>query len=104
MPVLISKGEARFFEGRGMPVGLFREAEYKSIDVELADDFRLMMFSDGILEIIDEPSLNDKESKLLAMASEAEGKLDAFWSIAGVAAHDEVPDDIAVATVCRGVL
>ncbi|MDQ4424384.1 MAG: SpoIIE family protein phosphatase [Thalassolituus sp.] len=104
MPVLISDGEAKFFEGRGMPVGLFKDAEYKSIDVELAGDFRLMMFSDGILEIIDEPSLNDKESKLLAMASEAEGKLDAFWSIAGVAAHDEVPDDIAVATVCRGVL
>lgn len=104
MPVLIGSGGARFLEGRGMPVGLFKEAQYECTSMDLPDDFRLMLFSDGILEIIDEPSLNDKESKLLAMASQSEGNLDSFWSIAGVAGHEEVPDDIAVATVSRGGL
>lgn len=104
MPILISSGEAKFLEGRGMPVGLFKEAQYECTSIDLPDDFRLMLFSDGILEIIDEPSLNDKESKLLVMASQAEGNLDAFWSIAGVVGHAEVPDDIAVATVSRGGL
>lgn len=104
MPVLIDSGGARFLEGRGMPVGLFKEAQYECTSMDLPDDFRLMLFSDGILEIIDEPSLNDKESKLLAMASQSEGNLDSFWSIAGVAGHEEVPDDIAVATVSRGGL
>lgn len=104
MPILIGSGEAKFLEGRGMPVGLFKEAQYECTSIDLPDDFRLMLFSDGILEIIDEPSLNDKESKLLAMASQSEGNLDSFWSIAGVAGHEEVPDDIAVATVSRGGL
>jgi len=104
MPVLITEQGADFFEGRGMPVGLFREAEYETRAVQLPDAFRLMLFSDGILEIMEESSLNDKEKALLAMVSESGGNLEAFWSIAGVAGHDEVPDDIAVATVSRGAL
>ena len=104
MPVLVTGDHAEFLEGRGMPAGLFRDAVYKSYEIELPETFRLMLFSDGILEIIDESSLNDKEITLLSLARRSQGDLDTFWTLAGVADHDEVPDDIAVATVSRGTL
>lgn len=85
-----------------MPAGLFRDAVYKEYTMALPENFRLMLFSDGILEIIDESSLNDKETILLSLARESRGDLTTFWSLAGVQNHDEVPDDIAVATVSRG--
>jgi serine phosphatase RsbU (regulator of sigma subunit) len=102
MPVLVDGDDTRFLEGRGMPAGLFRDAVYKEYTMALPENFRLMLFSDGILEIIDESSLNDKETILLSLARESRGDLTTFWSLAGVQNHDEVPDDIAVATVSRG--
>lgn len=104
MPILVTPEKAEYLEGRGMPVGLFKDAVYKRNEIILPSTFSLMMFSDGILEIMPEASLNDKERALLLMASKASGKLENIWALAGVAEQSEVPDDIAIATVSRGSL
>lgn len=104
MPVLVSPEGAEYLEGRGMPAGLFRDAKYQTSTRQLPEDFRLVLFSDGILEIMSEPSLNDKESALLSMTRSTSGNLDRLWAMAGVAEHGEVPDDIAMATISRGRL
>jgi serine phosphatase RsbU (regulator of sigma subunit) len=104
MPILVTPGKAEYLEGRGMPVGLFKDAVYKRATVTIPSVFSLMMFSDGILEIMSESSLNKKEQALLVMASKAKGNLENIWTLAGVAEHSEVPDDIAIATVSRGSL
>ncbi|MEK9765140.1 MAG: SpoIIE family protein phosphatase, partial [Thalassolituus sp.] len=102
MPVLVSGGKGEYLSGRGMPVGLFRDAEYKRTSMMLPDEFSLVLFSDGILEIMSEPSLNEKEDALLSLVTGSGGNLDNVWSAVGVEAHSEVPDDIAVAIVSRG--
>jgi len=102
MPILVSGGRGEYLSGRGMPVGLFRDAEYKRTSMTLPDEFSLVLFSDGILEIMSEPTLNDKEDTLLSLVTESGGDLDNVWSAAGVEDHSEVPDDIAVAIVSRG--
>jgi len=102
MPILVSGGRGEYLSGRGMPVGLFRDAEYKRTTITLPDEFSLVLFSDGILEIMSEPTLNDKEDALLSLVTESGGDLDNVWSAAGVEDHSEVPDDIAVAIVSRG--
>lgn len=104
MPIIVTLGKAEYLEGRGMPVGLFKDAVYKRATVTIPSVFSLMMFSDGILEIMSESSLNKKEQALLVMASKAKGNLENIWTLAGVAEHSEVPDDIAIATVSRGSL
>lgn len=104
MPILVTPDKAEYLEGRGMPVGLFKDAVYKRSVVTMPPVFSLMMFSDGILEIMSESSLNKKEEALLVMASKASGNLEKIWALAGVAEQTEVPDDIAIATVSRGSL
>ena len=101
MPVLVAKGAAQSLEGRGMPIGLFPEASYKNYDMVLPEDFSLMLFSDGILEIMTDTSLSDKEGHLLEMAAASEGSLERFWDIADIPGFRDVPDDIAVMTVRR---
>ena len=101
MPVMVSGSEAVSLEGRGMPIGLFPEASYTNKQITLPDDFSLMLFSDGILEIMTDTSLSDKEGHLLEMAAASEGSLERFWEIANIPGFRDVPDDIAVMTVRR---
>lgn len=101
MPVLVSQGKAQYLEGSGMPVGLFAKAQYQNYHCTLPEPFNLWMFSDGILEIIEQPTLNDKEAELLSLAVRAEGSAERLTSMLGLAMDAEVPDDIAMLVVNR---
>ncbi len=101
MPVLVSEGQAHYLEGTGMPVGLFAGAEYQTYQCKLPEPFTLWLFSDGILEIIDRPTLNDKEAALLQLAATSEGSLERLMSELQLTAEVEVPDDIAMLVVAR---
>ena len=102
MPVLLQEGRAAYLDGRGMPVGLFREAKYQTYECQLADQFQLLLFSDGILEIIQEPSLNEKEARLLRVVQDTHGDLGQIARLFGLDELPEVPDDIAMMAIGRG--
>lgn len=102
MPIMISEGRALYLEGRAMPVGLFKEASYQNYQTELPQQFSLLLFSDGILEIMPESTLNKKEDALLAAAIESHGNIDRLAEALGVKAGIEVPDDIAMVSIARG--
>ncbi|WP_320820081.1 SpoIIE family protein phosphatase [Thalassolituus sp.] len=104
MPVLVTDEGSRYLEGRGMPVGLFPEAEYLDYEMVLPENFNLLLFSDGILEIMKESSLNDKEASLLRLTSASKGGLEQLSNLLGLNEDLEVPDDIAMASISRGKL
>ncbi|MBT1063850.1 SpoIIE family protein phosphatase [Bowmanella sp. Y26] len=64
-PVLIQNGQSSFIETKGTPVGLFDFTQYQTSQCHLADEFRLFVCSDGILDIMQDSNLEDKMSKLL---------------------------------------
>ena len=68
----------------------------------LPENFSLLMFSDGILEIMPESTLNEKEDALLATAIESQGNIERLAEALGVRAGAEVPDDIAMVSIARG--
>ena len=104
MPLLLTNTGASYLEGRAMPVGLFREARYQEHAIELPTSFSLLMFSDGILEIMKESTLNEKEEALLALVLESNGNIDRIATALGVSDAQEVPDDIAMLSIARGSL
>ncbi|MDO6681119.1 MULTISPECIES: SpoIIE family protein phosphatase [unclassified Oceanobacter] len=104
MPALLDASGCRYLEGQGMPVGLFREAEYTTRHLELPSAFRLLLFSDGVLEIITEANLAAKEKALLGMVEDQNGDLDGLTSVLGLGKELEVPDDIAMVSIGRGKL
>jgi sigma-B regulation protein RsbU (phosphoserine phosphatase) len=101
-PILVTAQGAKYLPGSGMPVGLFKEAEFNEQTIDLPEKFTLYMFSDGILEILPAKQLVDKETALLESMQNAPQDLDSLIDSFGVDTMDEIPDDIAVLMVKRG--
>jgi phosphoserine phosphatase RsbU/P len=103
LPVLFEKGEARYLEGRGLPVGLFEEAEYADHVLPLPESFSLTLLSDGILDLLPGETLKDKELALPQLVSQAGGSLDGLRQVLGLANLGEMPDDIALLVLSRNL-
>lgn len=101
MPVLVQNGQSEYLAGNGMAIGLFPEAQYSDYRVQLSDSFQLMLFSDGILEILEGASLSDKETKLLNLAQQSGGDLPELVRLLGLDVRKNVPDDIAMLAIAR---
>ncbi|MDP4546257.1 MAG: fused response regulator/phosphatase [Marinobacter sp.] len=100
MPILsFEGGETRFLEGSGLPVGLFDEPEWELYEVKLDRPFRLLLFSDGILEVIPDKSLDEKERTLLELVSGGSHTIASLSEALGLKSISELPDDIAIVSV-----
>jgi len=101
MPVLVSNNEARFLEGGGKPAGIFRDIQWQTHSLHLPEQFSLVCFSDGVLEILPSSNLQKKEAWLLEMLAQKAHNLESVC--AGLALKDigETPDDIAILTISR---
>lgn len=95
-PVLAINGETHYLEARGLPVGLFADVEYVDESVDLSGDFTLTVFSDGILEILPQSSVKEKEQFLLSAIDQQTDSVDAVMSRLGIIPPKYAPDDIAV--------
>ena len=94
---VISTGdEVRFLEGRGLPVGLFEEAEYEDMYIPLPKQFGLTVFSDGVLEIMRAKSLKEKEARLLTLVKETDHRVDMMIQYFGDDKIRQAPDDISI--------
>lgn len=100
MPILVEQGHARSLEGRGMPIGLFEEPSFERLQVTLHQQFKLYLFSDGILEIIKGDNLPDKEQNLRSLCEQVDQSPAAILETVD-AARDSLPDDVAVMMVSR---
>lgn len=101
LPVLYCDGEARYLEGRGLPVGLFEEATFEDRELELPERFSLTLFSDGILDLLPGDTLKAKEAALPQMVRQAGGTLQGLREVFGLANLGEMPDDIALLVLSR---
>ncbi|HET8850396.1 MAG TPA: SpoIIE family protein phosphatase [Marinobacter sp.] len=100
MPILsFEGGETRFLEGSGLPIGLFEAPEWEVYQVPLDKPFRLFLFSDGILEVIPEKSLDEKERRLLELVSGGSHTIASLSDALGLGNISELPDDIAIVSV-----
>ncbi len=75
--ILVHGEEAGFIEQRGRPVGLFEEVSYEATSLSFAAGDKLVLFSDGVLDAMEDMDLDAKEARLLA-AAPAKG-MDEIW-------------------------
>ncbi|MCG8671644.1 MAG: SpoIIE family protein phosphatase [Pseudomonadales bacterium] len=101
-PILVNGNDYHQLQGKGLPVGLFEGIEYEEVSMPLEETFRLIMFSDGVLELIDLPSVADKEAFLMEMVKKGTHNIRSISEYLGIEGIKAAPDDIAVLTVTRG--
>eukprot|EP01030_Chromulinospumella_sphaerica_P004863 gene4863-4763_t len=99
LPVLYTPDSVSYLQGRGLPVGLFNEATYEDHVLELPPTFSLTLMSDGILDLLPEPTLKEKEAALPERVKAAGGSLDGLRQVFGLATLGEMPDDIALLVI-----
>lgn len=100
MPVLVQRGEAVFLEGRGMPIGLFEQPVFDERRIALDPEYSITLFSDGILEVAEGETLEDKEQVLLNACIDRNLSPQSI-SDSIIPAGCINPDDVAIMTVTR---
>ncbi|WP_330926433.1 SpoIIE family protein phosphatase [Candidatus Sororendozoicomonas aggregata] len=100
-PVLTTNNSAHFIEGGGFPLGLFEEATFEDTTINLPSAFNLTIFSDGILEILPQDNLNDKEAYLLSVLQKGSHSIHTLKEALALNAIHEAPDDIAILMLNR---
>ncbi|KPQ01505.1 SpoIIE family protein phosphatase [Marinobacter sp. HL-58] len=104
MPILsFEGGSTEFLEGSGLPVGLFEAPAWEVYEVPLEKPFHLILFSDGILEVIKAKSLDEKEKTLLELVSGGSHTIASLSEALNLDEITELPDDIAIVSVTDAV-
>jgi sigma-B regulation protein RsbU (phosphoserine phosphatase) len=98
-PIVTCEGQAEYLEGKGIAVGLFPKPQFEVYSKTLEAGFKIVVFSDGILEVLPQMSLNDKEKLLLEVVSKHGGGIDSLLVSLGLDNYDNLPDDIAILSV-----
>lgn len=101
--ILSSPDDTRFLEIGGLPLGLYSNAEYDVYDVDLKEEFTIIVFSDGVFEIMSEQTLKAKEEYLLSLVKYGNRSIDTLSDHLGLNDLSNVPDDIALLTVTKAV-
>jgi phosphoserine phosphatase RsbU/P len=100
-PILINDGVAQVLTGRGLPVGIFSDATFEDITLPLAEKFSLVAMSDGVLEVLPQGTMEEKEAHLLAVVGAGHSDADALAAALQIDGEMEVPDDIALLVINR---
>jgi serine phosphatase RsbU (regulator of sigma subunit) len=104
LPILLDSDGARFLPGSGKPVGLFEKAKWDVNHIQLPrHSFSLLLFSDGILEVIDTENLIEKEQALLGLVQETNGDIDTIIRHVDINNIQELPDDVAMLSIKKVV-
>lgn len=103
--ILCQPEGAQFLEIGGQPLGLYSEPSYTSNRVSLPETYAIVMFSDGVFEILPQKTLEAKEEHLLSVVELHKQREDSALLVdelvddLGVLSATTIPDDIAVFTV-----
>jgi sigma-B regulation protein RsbU (phosphoserine phosphatase) len=99
--ILSNAESTRYLEMGGLPLGIYDTAEYPCRRLALPEAFNMVMFSDGVFEILPQETLRAKEDHLLSLVECEGGDIEILADQLGLGEVKEVPDDIAVFTVAR---
>ncbi|MET4693637.1 response regulator [Endozoicomonas lisbonensis] len=101
LPIMHEPDKTYSIEGRGLPVGLFEDARFEDVTIDLPEQFTLTILSDGILEVLPQSSLEEKEQYLLSVIRDGANSVPALTKKLGLDAMREAPDDIALLVLAR---
>lgn len=98
-PIVVEKDKAKYIEGKGFAVGIFKQAEFTTRECSLPNEFTLCLLSDGIFEVIEGENSDAKEQALLKLVKESEGNIQTILELTGTNRDFGFPDDIAILLV-----
>lgn len=96
-PIITSEGHTKTITSKGKAVGLFPFAKFPYTTIQLPSAFRFIIFSDGILDYLEDESIDEKIDELKSIAEN--NQVDAL--LRKIQSAAEIPDDITLLTICK---
>ena len=95
LPVYYDGKVPQFIEGSSYPVGIFDFAEFENNTITLADNFTILLVSDGLLEIIEYEELKEKKDVLLNSVN-LDSTMPELLEKFNLMGKREIPDDVTI--------
>ena len=102
-PPLLKRGEqVQAIEQAGKPLGLFAKGTWQSQCLDFGDQDHLLVFTDGVMELLEGENLAEKEAQLHKLV-QAHKNLDEIWLKIN-RSQGVIPDDISCLSVSGAAL
>lgn len=95
-PILYDGHTSRFLDTRGSAVGMVSQPIFLDSQVDLPPSHSLILFSDGILEVLPDTNLDEKKARLLRAIDQFGPSTTEVYASLGVKTDVHYPDDITL--------
>lgn len=92
-------GSYTLLEEKSFPLGVHGQASYDDIVLKIDSGFSINLFSDGVLELIENKSLDDKEAHLIDLVTNGNGRFQEVYKSLDLDSVADAPDDVALLTI-----
>ena len=100
-PLLVDAQGTRYLETRSTPVGLFEASKYQNQTLSLPPHFRLLLCSDGVLEVLPEANNDARLQRLAACVGLDTLSLEAIRDGLHISLTAHLPDDLTMLMLRR---
>jgi sigma-B regulation protein RsbU (phosphoserine phosphatase) len=101
-PVLYDAGAVSVLEQPGVPVGMMPHTRYQQHRVPLAPSMSLSIFSDGVLEVLGQSTLDEKLKYLRGLFGRPDVTVEQARQELHLDSASALPDDVAILIIQRG--
>lgn len=88
-----------YLELVSLPLGMYQTPGYVTKEINLPNEYSIVMFSDGVLEIMAQSTIHDKEEHLKMLVKSGMRDVDSLANELGIDGAHNAPDDIALFTI-----
>lgn len=104
MPIVGDDEGFRYLEGRSFPLGVQEQIDYGEQQTALRGSYSLTLVSDGVLELMPESSLDEKEQVLLNAVQANAGNFARLSEALQLERVSDAPDDVALLTISHSYI
>lgn len=100
-PIWLQDNKSLFLAGKGFPVGIMENANYELYSMDIPKGVKLVLFSDGVTEILTEPDLKAKEKAILNLIASNDISIDYLVDRLQLKDNRNLPDDVTLLIMQR---
>lgn len=93
-PIVFDGQKAMYLPGKGFPVGIMAEATFEEYETKIPEKGHLVIFSDGILEVLKSTELSEKEARLLEVVTNKGNSVSEVLAEINIRQLEALPDDV----------
>jgi PAS domain S-box-containing protein len=101
LPILTHNQDVKTIALPGSAIGLFPFSKYENSRIPLPDEFSLVIFSDGILEILPTETLPEKQKYLETLVNKPDINVKMLIEQTGIDKNESLPDDATILLINR---